>query len=150
MAFLFVTTTSITCIDTTTIKDRIEIVNITAKENIPIIKVNVLGQDYVFLIDSQSPVSFIDSAVVVRNGLQVKQIKPSDQRLVTGDVNNRTKSTVIMGNIFYVHNFKTTKANIEWHTGLSIDGIIGNDMLYNNRATINVRQIILDKIKEKK
>lgn len=147
---LFITTTSITCIDFKSIKDRIEVVNVTAKENIPIIRVSVAGEEYLFLVDSQSPVSFIDSTVVVKKRLTMTNVKAQDLMLVTGDSSKRNKIVSIMDNSFYVHNFKRTKSSIEWHTGLSIDGIIGNDMLYNNRATVDIRRLILDKIKEKK
>lgn len=148
LALVFLTTTSITCVDYPSIKDGIEIVNITARNNVPIIRVYVDSQEYLFLLDAQSPVSFIDSAVVVKKKLKVEKVEPHELMLVTGDKNNRTNAIYIMDNKFYVHNFKRTKQNVQWHTGLSIDGIIGNDMIYNNRATINIKRIILDKIKQ--
>ena len=148
LALLFITTCSVTCTDFRTVRDRIEIVNITARESIPIIRVSVGGEEYVFLVDSQSPVSFIDSAVVKNKNLKVEEIKPHQLMLVTGDKNNRTRAVIIMDNRFYVHNFKKTKKSVEWHTGLSIDGIIGNDMLYNNRATLDLQKVILDKLKQ--
>jgi len=150
LAILFISTTSITCTDYVGAKDSIQIVQFTAETKVPIIKVSIQGEDYIFLLDSQSPVSFIDSLVVIKKRLRVKNVTSEELVLVTGDTNNRTRAVSIMDNTFYVHNFKQTKANVKWHTGYSIDGIIGKDMLYNNRASLNLRKVILEKLNDKK
>lgn len=146
LAIVLLTFASITCTDIPNVKDSIEIVQLTAEMKIPILRIAVDKKEYTFLIDLKSPVSFIDSSVVVKRQLQIIKVDPSSLRLVTGDVSNRTKAVSIMSNTFYVHNFKTTKANVKWHTGISIDGIIGKDMIDNNKASIDLKQIILDKL----
>ena len=106
-------------------------------QSLPIIKLNVKGTDYVFLIDSGTPVSMIDSTIAYSNKLPVyKQEGTTTDKLV-----------FLLESKFYVKNLNVTKQCIEFHTGKEIDGIIGTDLLYSNKAVINFDKEIIHNFK---
>lgn len=122
--------------------ERIEIIN---EGHIPIMKINIKGTFYVFLLDSGSPESYIDLGVAKEKQLKVQ--KEEDLRKVK--YNFVDKEFVELINIrFYIHDLSQTRDKLYYHTGEHIDGVIGADVLYRNRSVIDFEKEIITNINE--
>lgn len=122
--------------------ERIEIIN---EGHIPIMKIDIKGTTYVFLLDSGSPESYIDSKVAEEKKLSLQ--KEEDLRKVKYNLLDKT-FVELMHIRFYVHDLSQTRDKLYYHTGEYIDGVIGADVLYRNRSVIDFEKEIITNINE--
>lgn len=92
-----------------------------------IAQLNINGENYTFLLDSKSPVSIIDSSTAKKKKLEVYK---DENRIDSVNLVFISKCK------FYIQALDETKISIKFHTGKSIDGIIGSDLLYDSNSTL--------------
>lgn len=120
-------------IETKMLKDTIP--TIVEKENktvltLPIAEINAKGQVFTFLIDTESPISFIDEHTVEKMNLTVLEEATTELEI--------SKITYILHDKFYIKStISHTKSSVKYHTGKEIDGVIGSDLLKKDKKLYN-------------
>lgn len=120
--------------------ERIEIIN---EGHIPIMKIDIKGTTYIFLLDSGSPESYIDETVAESKKLPL--LKEVDLRKIKYNLLDKT-FVELMSIRFYTHDLSQTRDKLFYHTGEHIDGVIGADVLYRNRSIIDFEKEIITNI----
>lgn len=120
---------------------HIEIIN---EGRIPIMKIDIHGVRYTFLLDSGSPESIIDVEVVLNNKLN---IEPEEDLKHTIYGFKKKEYVNLINTRFYVHDLKQTKEKIFYHTNERIDGVIGADALYRNKSVVDFDKEIITHLK---
>lgn len=120
---------------------HIEIIN---EGRIPIMKIDIKGERYTFLLDSGSPESIIHCTVITKRQLKVQ----TEENLKSTLYDIYKKDYVELINTrFYIHDIGKTKEKILYHTGEEVDGVIGADALYKNKSVIDFDKEIITHFK---
>lgn len=116
---------------------HIEIIN---EGRIPIMKIDIHGVRYTFLLDSGSPESIIDESIVKKNDLK---LEPEEDLKHTMYGFKKKEYVLLINTRFYVHDLKQTRDKIFYHTNEKIDGVIGADALYKNKSIVDFDKEII-------
>lgn len=104
--------------------------------SLPIAEINVKGEIFVFLIDAQSPISFIDEQTVQNKKLVVIE-EITDATGDTAISKTIDKIAYILKDKFHVKpTIENTKLSVKFHTGKDIDGVIGYDLLHKDNESL--------------
>lgn len=135
------------CNDVNRDERRLEYIEIINEGMISIVKIDVKGKIYTFLLDSGSPVSLIDSDLVQKNPNVFKIEK--EETIKGQNYGFETRLfTELMSTRFYLHNFKSTQEKIFYHTQEHVDGVLGMDFLVRNKSIVNFDKAILTHLKK--
>ncbi len=117
------------------------------KNQLPIIDVEINGERYDFLIASGATISLVDSSVCANRKLTIVDADHTEKIITLGGVFTKSKHVNLMNQTFYVHDIHKLVSEVKDYTGVKVDGIIGYDILQNNKSTIDFEKQIISNIK---
>ena len=113
-------------------------------EAMPVVNYNMGRNDVNFIVDTGSDISIIDDDYYLNymNSFNFIENSSSDINTVSGTVSKGViiTSTLLNDSIpitFYITDIDNVRKEVFIRTGRQIDGILGCDFLYNNKAIID-------------
>lgn len=113
-------------------------------EAMPVVNYDIEQNNTNFIVDTGSDISIIDDDYYIKhmNSFNFIENSSSDINTVSGTVSKGViiTSTLLNDSIpitFYITNIDNVRKEVFVRTGRQIDGILGCDFLYNNKAIID-------------
>lgn len=108
---------------------------------------DVDGQRFDFLIASGATISLMDSTACVNRKLNIQDAKHTEKIITFGGVFKKSRYVDLMNQSFYVHDIHKLVKEVKEYTGITVDGIIGYDILEDNKSTIDFEKQVIYNIK---
>jgi murein L,D-transpeptidase YcbB/YkuD len=127
-------------------KSKFQIVESISKRKLPIVSLDIDGQRYDFLIATMATTSLIDSAAAVNRKLHITVSETPREIITFSDITKDSTQVMLMNQRFYLHNIGKMIKNVQFRSGIKIDGIIGNDIMSNKGCTIDFKNQIISNL----
>lgn len=124
---------------------KFRLVESISNHKLPIVTIDVNGKRLDFLVDTDAELSLMDSTACAIRKFEIVELKQSKELITFSQTFKKNKVVVVMEEDFYVHNLQSLVKDVEHHSCIKIDGIIGRDILLNTKSKINIPEQLIIK-----